>query len=76
MKPWVVSVFDLMDWAQATLNMAELPDSLFVTFHDADLTRSCLNKNFIITAQVYGNIGFPSLYRKTEVTLWASLFNC
>ena len=46
--------------------MAELQGSLFVTSHDADLTRSCLNKNFTITAQVYGSTGSPSLYGRPK----------
>lgn len=45
MKPQVTAVFVLMDWAQATLNMAELPDFPFVTFHYAHLTHSCFKQN-------------------------------
>lgn len=44
MKPRVTAVFVVMDWAEATLNMAELPDFPFFTFHYAHLTHSYLNR--------------------------------
>lgn len=37
-KALLTTVFVLMDWTWSTLDMAELPDCLFVTFHHAHLT--------------------------------------
>lgn len=76
MKPCITAVFVLMDWSEATLNMAELPDSLFVTFHYAHLTHCRLNKTLIMIIQSYIAMS-DSLHceENTEVTPWASLFN-
>ena len=64
MKPRLTAVFVLMDWAEATLNMAELPDFPFVTFHYAHLTHSCLNKPLIMTVQVYSKDRIPLSVRQ------------
>ena len=64
MKTQITAVFVLIDWAWATLNMAELLVFPFVTFYYPYLTHSCLNETLIMAAQVCGNNGIPFSMRK------------